>query len=538
MQINVPQRFQILREIIFSIETDPVYNYEFLNLLKKNNIKYIEDGKEWNYENNFEVLKNTLTSESYILLENKEPLNPLTLLVDLLKDIATNKSQYSNNIKYIKKYEYNFPLIEGTIGLRLHYYINYILDSNKKHMFHLLNKYISIMDTDPEINIIDINEKKFNLKLYLLILHLCDIMNGNEIETLNNYFLKGTSFSSIFIPITDKIQKLDDTNYIICNNFEQIKIKKEDYVISNLLDEINHNYLYPLKILLYRNESFQKWKKDGGFLKELGLYEAFIDYFKYFIKSKCIYDILSESDYENIQTLIHNDNYLNEIFKDDKYIKFVPFIGTKTDFGFTNKEILLSVINIIPELTKYDSDLVYKYYNEMFFIMILLSIGVKFITCLHEILIHFTSGYIHFISEKKISANSPKTKLNSKDGGYAFEEKLSGINKFSKLTLQNIIALLDGETCNNNLKIFQEELQKQTDIKEISKKKFENGFLGFFFKKFNFSIHIFENEPKINDISVKCRSQDEFFVVSLEDRECKCYAGSTQFTKNIRSFDN
>ena len=143
-------------------------------------------------------------------------------------------------------------------------------------------------------------------------------------------------------------------------------------------------------------------------------------------------EILSCNEYRYIKELINNTNYLDSILT-DTYFKFIPYFGVKNIFGFTNKDILLSTVNSIPEkanLIEYNTK---ESYEGLYHLSILLSICVKFITAIHEVLIHLTSGYINYLIEKRMDYGSPKRNLNPDDRGYTFGEKLSGNNKISSL---------------------------------------------------------------------------------------------------------
>ena len=58
---------------------------------------------------------------------------------------------------------------------------------------------------------------------------------------------------------------------------------------------------------------------------------------------------------------------------------------------------------------------------------------------------HLTNGYVNYLSGKTLSFESPKTDLNPDEGGFAFEEKLNGFNRFMNLSFQSALALLDGK---------------------------------------------------------------------------------------------
>ena len=75
---------------------------------------------------------------------------------------------------------------------------------------------------------------------------------------------------------------------------------------------------------------------------------------------------------------------------------------------------------------------------------------------------------------KKIKLPSPKIELYPKDKELSFEEKLTRVERFNKISFQSDLSLLDGVASQKNLNEFQIKLNKPSNIKEISNKK-ENG---------------------------------------------------------------
>ena len=91
-----------------------------------------------------------------------------------------------------------------------------------------------------------------------------------------------------------------------------------------------------------------------------------------------------------------------------------------------------------------------------------------FVFNLHEILIHFTSGYLMYYTNYDYGSESPKSQ-DFNDGGFYFENILGG-NVFNNLSLQAIITLFDGESCQKSLDEFQQNLIKKIDIEKLKKK--------------------------------------------------------------------
>jgi len=472
-------KLEELKKIISKIEIIPEITFEFLKVLKIQNASYEENGEHWDYSSNFNMLNKTLTSDQYQSLEKKLPHNPLNVLINFLKTISIAKTEDYQKLLADKINDtLNFPLIYGIERLRLWYYINYIKNINTFKNIKNMKDYISNIEKDnKDITETNVDSNEFSLKVYLLVLYVSDLMNKKNAYYANQYFLKGIKMHKSIIYVTElkihqvTINKKENNQYSLSNKFEdEITIKEEDYIIDFLIQDIILNPSYPLKTLLFRNESYIRFKKYGGFIKELNLYNEFINYLKLFIKSRCVQEILSYNEYRYIKELINNTNYLDSILT-DTYFKFIPYFGIKNIFGLTNKDILLSTVNSIPEMAILIEYKTKESYKGLYHLSILLSICVKFITAIHEVLIHLTSGYINFITEKRVDFCSPKTNLNSVDGGYAFEEKLFGNDKFSSLTFQSVIVLLDGITCNKELREFQKELNKTSDINSIIEKK-------------------------------------------------------------------
>lgn len=534
-------KLEELKKIISKVEIIPEITFEFLKVLKIQNASYEENGEHWDYSSNFNMLNETLTSDQYQSLEKKLPNNPLNILINFLKTISITKTEdYQKLLADKINYILNFPLIYGIERLRLWYYINYIKNINTFENIQNMKDYISNIEKDKDITETNVDSNEFSLKIYLLVLYVSDLMSQDNVYYANQYFLKDIRMHTSIINATNlninqiRINKKENNQYSLSNKFEdEITIKEEDYIIDFLIGDILSNPSYPLKTLLFRNESFIRFKKYGGFIKELNLYKEFINYLKLFIKSRCVQEILSSNEYRYIKELINNTNYLDSILT-DTYFKFIPYFGVKNIFGFTNKDILLSTVNSIPEIAILIEYKTKESYKGLYHLSILLSICVKFITAIHEVLIHLTSGYINFVTEKRVDSGSPKTNLNPVDGGYAFEEKLSGNDKFSSLTLQSVIVLLDGITCNKELSEFQKELNKTTDINSIIEKKKNGllkGFLADFFQKYDIDFSIF-NKEKVQNINIKCRSVNEISVSMETSRALRtCSGGGKEKSK-------
>ncbi len=96
-------------------------------------------------------------------------------------------------------------------------------------------------------------------------------------------------------------------------------------------------------------------------------------------------------------------------------------------------------------------------------IIILFHIGMKIITTLHELIIHLWFGYLNYLSNGKISYESPKKgkRIHKEDDGLFFEQLLFG-NQYVNITLNDILITLNGD-CFNSLNGFKENLGKEFD---------------------------------------------------------------------------
>ena len=84
---------------------------------------------------------------------------------------------------------------------------------------------------------------------------------------------------------------------------------------------------------------------------------------------------------------------------------------------------------------------------------------MKFIILLHEFLIHILYGYLYFISDKKISSESPRKSKKYLDcGGLFFEELFFG-RKMEVITIQEVITVLNGD-CLDSFAKFKVQFKK------------------------------------------------------------------------------
>ena len=298
----------------------------------------------------------------------------------------------------------------------------------------------------------------------------------------------------------------------------------------------------PIDFLLIRNESYQKFENDGGkgFIKNLGLYDEFIDYIKYFIRTKAMKQLLQENEcYKNIGKLLDNQRFLDEMLDEDHF-RFIPFYGSKNFYGFTNKDIMISTINSIPEISE-NIRIINKNSNitNIYNSCLLFSLGVKFVTSLQEFLIHLVYAYLHYFSNKKLGSDSIKDVVDNNDRGFYFERKLTGGNKFDCLDINKIIVLLDGVSCEKDLLGFQSDLKKIYNISEIKKRYNEGnikGFLGEFLKKYPINFNYFSKSKKNIQI-VSCRGWGNIGI-SMIRNGYDSYGGGKAKKKNTYNDNN
>ena len=396
--------------------------------------------------------------------------------------------------------------------LRVIYYKELIFDNDISTNCYLIKPYINMIEKDKEIFNNKLDDKQFNLKTYLLIIILTKTFLGENSDLICDFLSKNlpniknaTNFKNI-----SEVRK-GKGKYTVFTKFEKKIISGKDYILSGLEKDLAYHANLPLTFLLIRNESYQKFIEDGGkgFIGKLGLYDSFIQYIKFFIHSNVVKQLFEENKcFKNNAILLENEAFLNE-FLDENHFRFLPFYGAENSFGYTNKDLMLSFINSVPELPKNigiistDSNI-----ENIYHICLLFSIGVKFITSLHEFIIHLIASYIYFLSNKKISSDSFKEENDEKDGGFFFEKKLTGKERFGFLNINTIITLLDGVSCQKNLSDFQADLKAEINLDNIKKRAETGEFKGFlkdFLEKYPIDFDFFQK--KKNTPIISCREQ-------------------------------
>ncbi len=515
------QKIEALKDLIKNIEVISEINLEYL-LLLKNLRKSIPNSSEFNYKKEFNLLKYSLTNSAIEKLKETQIFKVSPILE--IKNILSDKINGINNVYTILNIHFNFPLIYGIERLRQFVYRDYvILNLYSNETIKCFKEYINIMDKDKDITNYSLDNYDFCPKIYLFILIITEMLSYANKGAIQQFFIKNTELdtkSILDIKMNNlKFYRISNEYYYIENGYEKLEILEKDYILETLLSELILHSNYPLKLLLIRNQSYAQHIKNGrfkGFLEQLGLYDSFIDYIKFFLQSKSIKELMESDDkFENILALISNKNYLDEIFS-EKHFMFLPFFQIEKYFGFTNKDLIISVINSIPDIVyginlKDEND-----YQDIFPICLLFIITEKFITSLHEVVIHLTTGYLSYISENLLSQVSPKTKKFN-DGGYYFESKLLGNGKsFNEIKLNHIIALLDGVTCKKGYKELKDALNDPLNIDELIQRNKDNqleGFIGEFKKKFNVNFNYFKKEDNENSLHISFRKTEEMKVL-------------------------
>ena len=419
-----------------------------------------------------------------------------------------------------------------------------ITNKDKENVEILKNKYNFIKDgikffkelipkMENFFKNINLEENNFNIKIFTFILYITDIihripLSGIESIIILNFFEKEIDTTKelfeynsleniikvkehIRFPnnfgikkkyLNDKLQKKDKNKdekmneFIIYNCFESIKFDGRNYIINNLINDYIANAYIPLEILLLRNQSLSYFEKNNmNFLNvDNNIFKEFKEYFKSFIKSKCVKQALKYNiNYINIEKIIKDDNIIDK-FLSNKNLKSIPlfeFAGS----GYTNKDILISFVSGFPfKIYGYRAPKNIKEYNVLKGIIILFNTGMKLITTLHELIIHLCLGYLNYISEGKISDKSPKKigKIGRKDGGLLFEEILFGY-QYGNITLNDILVILNGEYL-DSLSNLQGHLRKEFKIKKFVLK---SNLLKLIFQKYKITLDDLKNNNEV-----------------------------------------
>ena len=522
-----------IEEIITKNNIEPEIDYKFL-------LKNIKDSNKYNY------LKEALTSEYYKKLFISEiQINPFTIILSVFNEIIKkNETEVNKILKNIKFIGYNLPLIYGIERVRINYYLWLIKTRIKYEEFFakVLSKFSIYLQFLNSLNHIDkCDQKEIDIIFYQFILEIIEVIFPSDINltlipTIYNKLnpdyieLKNTK-NGTFIEDTNDlydnyVQKINNEKYLVSNGIDKTIINEKDYNIKKLAIDINNYPKYPLSLLLYRNESINYYySHNKSYIERESkvLFDSFKEYYFEFIKSENLKSIFSQPEYKYAEEFLNNYNY-KKILLNEKYVKFIPFYN-EIYAGFTNKDILLTLISAYPSIVKMfpnklDKDKQIDIKNFCF----LMSIGEKFLTLLHEQSIHFIYGYLYHLTYIKNIYQSPKNEKKKKkkedesedefeDGGYYFEKQLFG-SKIKELTITNVIALFDGvSTMKTNKEfrnIFNADFNKKNLMNMIKNSK---GFLKIFLENFpiNFD-YILEMIKKLKNCYINTKGTTEPFI--------------------------
>ena len=505
------ERMLLLKNILDLIETNEKFNYEYLKAIIQNKEEFKKGCDKLCY-----TLSDNHLKDLNLKIENLKKVF-LSVIKENISDNPDKKLLDKYEAIFGKKIKLNYPLIDCIEKTRFALYIYYLLKGRNKTSLKRLSNYINYMEED--LKTINLDEEKLDEKIYLFMLYATFFKDKSAKIRINNFFLKGTTgeyvikdkvFSSNDNDDDTSIKKINDNMYEIKAGNETKIIEKKYYNIDGIEQDLRLNNFYPLEFILIRNESIIKYvEQKECFLHKYKLYDSFIEYLKVFMRSNCVMQAFDlDIRYAKIKNLIKDEKYLDEVLS-PKHLKFLPFYYVEDFCGVTNKDLLISIINSIPRFcnsTGYLSEI-----EKRFNLLLLLSIGVMFVSSLHEILIHLSSGYLMYYTNYDYGSESPKSQ-DFNDGGYYFENLLGG-NAFSNLSLQVIITLLDGESCQKSLDEFQQNLIKKIDIAKLKKKEFK-GFLGDYLKVLDIDFENI-NHLILENLSIRGRSDSYSFLESL-----------------------
>ena len=116
------------------------------------------------------------------------------------------------------------------------------------------------------------------------------------------------------------------------------------------------------------------------------------------------------------------------------------------------------------------------------------------ITTLHEFINNFIFGYLNYISEGKISSESPKkgTNIQKEDGGLSFEQILFGY-QYGNITLNDVLVILNGDYL-DSLKTFKDSHEKEFKLEKF---KIKSKLLKLIFEEYNITLNDLKNNKKV-----------------------------------------
>ena len=487
-KLSNEDKLDMLEEVLKICEINPKLNYYFLNYFYK---CLTEERKKEDKE----ILRETLNPEDYWSLFKKNQSNPAKDIFSLLKMKCNPDDKYKNLYTHFinKQHNLNIPLLEANERVRLILYRRRIAESEiNKDFANLIQKLENYFEK------INPQEKEINIQTYYILLNLQKIEN-DKCKVWFEYYLDNMlypknqikKYKNFFMDYGIKIQANNSNKkeILISNKFESISIKVNDYCLQNLKVESFSNVDTPLDILLQRNESFNYFKEQKRkIIVDQEIYEDFKTYFKEFIHSNLMADVLKDK-HQNVLELIKSDSFPG-LSLDEKFMKAFPLYD-KLAQAYTDKDLLVSFISYFPTLINFNDpiDTMEKYINikNVFFMF---NVCEKFIVTLHEIIIHLSFGYLSYLTDGKIESKSPKD---------------SKKNKKSSPEIINITKQMEDSDNEVNQEEYQEEEDEEMEEVESGEEMANNEI------KFTLNeINNYEEEMENSD-DEGCREEDYYF---------------------------
>ena len=529
-KLSNKDKLDMLEEVLKICEINPKLNYYFLNYFDK---CLTEERKE-EYEKDKEILSETLNPEDYWSLFNKNQSNPAKDIFSLLKMKCNPDNKYKNlYTNFIhKQHNLNIPLLEANERIRLILYRRRIAECEINKDFAKI-----IQKLENYFEKINPQEKEINMKTYYILLNLQKIEN-DKCKVWFEYYLDNMlypqnqieKYKNFFMDYGIKIQanNSNKNEILISNKFESISIKVNDYCLQNLKVESSSNVDTPLDILLQRNESFNYFKEQKRkIIVDSEIYEDFKTYFKEFIHSNLMADVLKDK-HQNVLELINSDSFPG-LSLDEKFMKAFPLYD-KLAQAYTDKDLLVSFISYFPTLINFDDpiDTMEKYINikNVFFMF---NVCEKFIVTLHEIIIHLSFGYLSYLTDGKIESKSPKE---------------SKKNKISSPEIINITEQMEDSDNEVNQEEYQEEEDEEMEEVE-SGEEMANNEIKFTLNEINNSEEEMENsddkgcrEEENEEIKMEKSNNNKIKITLLNLKNSEKEIENTKEEKNILNDDN
>ena len=208
------------------------YNYSKNFIEGKINNIFIDINKKWN--DSFDLLIQEINNN---LSNFKNSFEGLNHMAKIYKDLICNEiiNNYFDSIINLQKKEYNYTIS---------YYYNYLINIvNSTHLYIINN---IIPNDNLVISFIDLRKKEINEEFTKLIQKILE--SKNEVLKINNQInilqVEESNFfelNSIIIYEISNLNNLLSNKIEIIDNIENIKLKDEFSITSNLYLEISEN---------------------------------------------------------------------------------------------------------------------------------------------------------------------------------------------------------------------------------------------------------------------------------------------------------